>query len=278
MSKLIKFLLATLFFIFGITIGAKADINPNTNRGNYVYDQNHILTDEQVQRIDQINERMNKGKRAQRLFLFIYSKNPDSSYKFSNFRAFATEDDRISRGIEGAISNKEGEDSVNSLLYSDNKLNKYLMKQGVINVIAYNTSTGKTSFFANSYGNNELFSHIDYCPNRYWHKGLLVFGLHSHIPSLQASAITRYAERQAKPLEEYQRTGNYLYEIFYIFIFIPFMIWLIWKLHKKFARNHPGPNYHDGNQDANYDDGYVDGMIDAQIMNHYFKDRDRNNQ
>ena len=56
------------------------------------------------------------------------------------------------------------------------------------------------------------------------------------------------------------------------------MIWLIWKLHKKFARNHPGPNYHDGNQDANYDDGYVDGMIDAQIMNHYFKDRDHNNQ
>lgn len=272
MAKFIRFLLATIFFIFCIPIGAKADINPNTNRGEFVYDQNHILSNEQVQKIDKINEVMNKGKRAQRLFLFIYSKNPDKSYKFSNFRFFSTDDIRISREIADSISKKEDEESQNSLLYSENKLNKYLMKQGVINVIAYNTSSGKTSFYAQSAGNDGL-TDIDSFPNRYWHKGLLVFGLHSHIPSLQASAITRYAEHQAKPLEEYQRTGKYLYEVFYIFIFIPFMIWLIWKFYKKFVNNHPRSNHYYDDEDHSYNDGYVDGMIDTELMDHFFKNR-----
>lgn len=235
----------------------------------YVYDQNHILSDSQVERINRLNEKMNKGSRAQRLFLFIYSKNPDTEYKFSNKRYFATEDNRISREIADRISTKESDASVNAVLSGNDKKNAEIMHQGNINVIAYNTSTGKTSFYADSSSYSPLTADIDTFPNRYWHKGFLVFGLHSHIPTLQASAITKFAERQSKPLIEFQRTGHYLYCILYQLTIAILIIWPIIKcLIIVFSGN---DTYTDS--DADYDNGYLNGLTDFFILNHFFNNR-----
>ena len=268
-SVIVEIILVSILFWYALTMHVNASISPNTNRGQYVYDQNHILSDSQVERINRLNEKMNKGSRAQRLFLFIYSKNPDTEYKFSNKRYFATEDNRISREIADRISTKEGDASVNAVLSGNDKKNAEIMRQGNINVIAYNTSTGKTSFYADSSSYSPLTADIDTFPNRYWHKGFLVFGLHSHIPTLQASAITKFAERQSKPLIEFQRTGHYLYCILYQLTIAILIIWPIIKcLIIVFSGN---DTYTDS--DADYDNGYLNGLTDFFILNHFFNNR-----
>ena len=110
---------------------------------------------------------------------------------------------------------------------------------------------------------------FDTFPNRYWHKGFLVFGLHSHISTLQASAITKFAERQSKPLIEFQRTGHYLYCILYQLTIAILIIWPIIKcLIIVFSGN---DTYTDS--DTDYDNGYLNGLTDFFILNHFFNNR-----
>lgn len=173
-------------------------INAKPDRGKYVYDPSHLLNDSQLREIRDINFELSKGKHPQSLVVFIIPKVNDKKY-YPFFTSSLFRDSTESAAGRLQDYTDSGDDR------------EYRYKEN-INVIAYDMSTGKTSYYSPVSGNdNDEWTLSDY-PKLWWTKGLFTrIGLHSHVRFLQANAITHYVKKQSQPMIHFNKTGHYFY-------------------------------------------------------------------
>lgn len=240
------------------------------NVGDYVYEDDEVITNEQVEQLDQINQKTDQGENPQELYLVLIGSNDTwktFSDSFSNPNAAEIPE---SKGIPGLIIGNTGQAVIGRDKYYDLEMNHEADMDNTNNYIVFNFNTNRFYFNPSDQAGFYLTDLM------VWK---LMWGLNSQLKSgnsdEQMAAIMQFAKKVQPKLEDVSQTNKLLHSATYgdvsdrvkwvlaiIGIIIAIIVIVAWKKSHPGHRGGGGSELGNSDYDAGFDEGYYMGSND----------------
>lgn len=266
----VRFWLATLIAFIGIFYSAQsvdAQGLGGINTGDYVYENKEFISNDQYDRLEEINNNIYEGAHPQQLYVLIFDDTDDID-EFVQETGADIHSKKMTDSIIGNIGSNIG-----YLLYGREKYIDMRLDNDDIdsesNYLILDLKDKKTFFSPSSQGDKYITDLM------FWRlKRGLTADLKSNNEDTQVSALFELAEKlepkmqdvaqsskklKSKDFEYYNKIKNNIFS-FIAIIFLIIVVYLLWR----YFHNHPGNGSDLGNSDydAGFDEGYYMGRND----------------
>lgn len=272
--KTIKAIFLAVAMIFGIGITTQTTQAANLggyNVGEYVYEDDEVITNEQVAQLNRINQKINRGASPQELYLVLIGDSDSWKTFTDSYSNPDAADISESKGIPGLIIGKTGPAVIGSQKYYDMEMDDGDDLDNTNNYIIFNFKTNRFYF------NPSEWAQFYLTDLTVWK---LMMGLNSQLKSgnsnEQMDAIMKFAEKVQPKLENVSQTSKLLKALDYrqlmtrikgtlavIGFIVGITLIIFWK------KKHPGSGNSGGGSelgnsdyDAGFDEGYYMGSND----------------
>ena len=235
------------------------------NVGDYIYEDQEVVTNQQYEKLEDINDQIETGPNPQRLYILVLSDN-DSIRRFN----YLTDNDPKTKGIPEDIVNKTGEVLYGHNHYYDIDSDENGIPDWKNNYLVYDLKNNRV-YFDPSDQSSSYITDLMFCKIK-----IGMNNLTDGTTTQRMEALFDLAERLEPKLKKVADNKEFIYSKSYydiknivngvllvLGIIVGLVIWFI--IHRQ-NKNHPhnsgGSELGNSDYDAGFDEGYYMGSQD----------------